>query len=84
MIDYTKVLNKTVSDIKPSGIRKFFDIAATMDDVISLGVGEPDFQTPWQIRKAGINSLEKGRTKYTSNKGNDKLLNEISRYMKRK
>ncbi len=84
MIDYSKVLNKTVTDIKPSGIRKFFDIAATMDDVISLGVGEPDFQTPWQIRKAGINSLQRGRTKYTSNKGLDKLIREISSYMKRK
>lgn len=84
MIDYSKVLNKTVKDIKPSGIRKFFDIAATMDDVISLGVGEPDFQTPWQIRKAGINSLEHGKTKYTSNKGHAKLLNEISAYMERK
>ena len=73
MIDYSKILNKTVLDMKPSGIRKFFDIAATMDDVISLGVGEPDFQTPWQIRKAGIESLEKGKTKYTSNKG-DKIF----------
>ena len=53
MIDYSSVLNKDVVNIKPSGIRKFFDIAATMEDVISLGVGEPDFQTPWQIRKAG-------------------------------
>ena len=69
MIDYGKILNKTVTDIKPSGIRKFFDIAATMDDVISLGVGEPDFQTPWSIRKAGIDSLQKGKTKYTSNWG---------------
>ena len=57
MIDYGKVLNKTVTDIKPSGIRKFFDIAATMDNVISLGVGEPDFQTPWAIRKAGHSPL---------------------------
>ena len=84
MIDYSKILNKTVLDMKPSGIRKFFDIAATMDDVISLGVGEPDFQTPWQIRKAGIESLEKGKTKYTSNKGEIKLLREISNYMERK
>lgn len=84
MIDYSKVLNKTVTEIKPSGIRRFFDIAATMDNVISLGVGEPDFQTPWQIRKAGINSLEKGRTKYTSNKGQIELLKEISKYMDRK
>ncbi len=84
MIDYSKVINKTVNEIKPSGIRKFFDIASTMQGVISLGVGEPDFQTPWQIRKAGINSLEKGRTKYTSNKGYNKLLNEISKYMSRR
>ena len=84
MIDYGKVLNKTVTEIKPSGIRKFFDIAANMEDVISLGVGEPDFQTPWQIRKAGINSLEKGRTKYTSNRGVTKLLEEISNFMSRK
>ncbi len=84
MMDYNKIITQTVQDIKPSGIRRFFDIAATMDDVISLGVGEPDFQTPWQVRKAGINSLEKGKTKYTSNKGNDKLIFEICRYMKRK
>lgn len=84
MIDYSKVLNNTVKEIKPSGIRRFFDIAATMDDVISLGVGEPDFQTPWQIRKAGINSLEHGKTKYTSNKGQAKLLKEISNYLERK
>ena len=84
MIDYSKVLNETVVDIKPSGIRKFFDIAATMDGVISLGVGEPDFQTPWQIRKAGINSLERGKTKYTSNTGLAPLLKEISTYMERK
>ena len=84
MMDYSKILNKTVVDIKPSGIRRFFDISATMDDVISLSIGEPDFQTPWQIRKAGINSLQKGKTKYTSNKGNAELLNEISNYMKRK
>ncbi len=84
MIDYDKVLNPTVREIKPSGIRKFFDIAATMDDVISLGVGEPDFQTPWQIRKAGINSLERGKTKYTSNSGMIELRKEISRYLDRK
>jgi len=84
MIEYSKILNKTVTEIKPSGIRKFFDIASTMQGVISLGVGEPDFQTPWQIRKAGINSLEKGKTKYTSNKGYNKLLNEISKYMSRR
>ena len=84
MMDYSSLLNKTVKDIKPSGIRKFFDIAATMDNVISLGVGEPDFQTPWQIRKAGIESLEKGKTKYTSNWGIDRLRSEISGYLERK
>ncbi len=84
MIDYSKVLTKTVCDIKPSGIRKFFDIAATMDDVISLGVGEPDFQTPWVVRKAGISSLEHGKTKYTSNQGLDVLRQEISKYINKK
>lgn len=84
MIDYGKILNPTVLAIKPSGIRKFFDIAATMDDVISLGVGEPDFQTPWQIRKAGINSLERGHTKYSSNWGVLELRCEISKYLNRK
>ena len=84
MIDYSKILNPTVTDIKPSGIRKFFDIAATMDNVISLGVGEPDFQTPWQIRKAGITSLEKGKTKYSSNWGIIQLRNAISDYVERK
>ena len=84
MIDYSKILSRTVQDIKPSGIRKFFDIAATMDDVISLGVGEPDFQTPWSVRKAGITSLEKGKTKYTSNSGLEALRQEISNYINRK
>lgn len=84
MIDYSKFINPTVAEIKPSGIRKFFDIAATMKDVISLGVGEPDFQTPWQIRKAGIGSLERGKTKYSSNWGIAELREEISRYLDRK
>ena len=84
MIDYGKILNTTVTEIKPSGIRKFFDIAETMEDVISLGVGEPDFQTPWKIRKAGINSLERGKTKYSANKGLNLLRLEISRYLERK
>ncbi len=84
MIDYSKILSGTVQNIKPSGIRKFFDIAATMDDVISLGVGEPDFQTPWSVRKAGIISLEKGKTKYTSNSGLEALRCEISNYINRK
>ena len=84
MIDYDKLLNQSVKDIKPSGIRKFFDIAETMDDVISLGVGEPDFPTPWNIRHAGIRSLEQSKTRYTSNKGLDLLRSEISNYMERK
>ncbi len=84
MIDYQKVLNPAVLEIQPSGIRKFFDIAATMEDVISLGVGEPDFQTPWQVRKAGIASLERGRTHYTSNQGLMQLREEIAAYCKRK
>ena len=61
MLDYDSLLSERVKVVKPSGIRKFFDYAATMQDVISLGVGEPDFETPWQIRRAGIQSLEKGR-----------------------
>ena len=65
MIEYDSLVNRTVRRIKPSGIRKFFDIANEMDDVISLSVGEPDFHTPWHIREAGIESLEKGRTSYT-------------------
>lgn len=76
-------LSKTVVNIKPSGIRKFFDIAAEMDDVISLGVGEPDFDTPWHIREEGIYSLEKGRTFYTSNSGLIELRNEIKNYLQR-
>lgn len=84
MMDYNKLLTPTVLQMKPSGIRKFFDIANTMEDVISLGVGEPDFPTPWQIRKAGITSLEKSQTRYTSNRGLEKLRLEITNYMRRK
>ena len=84
MIDYGKILNPTVCEIKPSGIRKFFDIANTMEGVISLGVGEPDFKTPWQIRKAGISSLESCNTRYTSNRGLDRLCEDITSYVKRK
>lgn len=85
MIDYGKVLNPmVVNDIKPSGIRKFFDIAATMDDVISLGVGEPDFPTPWHIRRAGMRSLEENKTRYTSNSGIIELREEICNFLKRK
>ena len=83
-MDYQKLLSPTVLGIKPSGIRKFFDIAETMDDVISLGVGEPDFPTPWEIRKAGILSLEGGKTRYTSNRGLEILRAEIGRYVERK
>ena len=78
MIDYSKALSDRVQAMKPSGIRKFFDLAATMKDVISLGVGEPDFETPWQVRRAGIVSLEKGRTFYTSNWGLQQLRDEIA------
>lgn len=84
MIDYGKILNPLATGIKPSGIRKFFDITEQMDHVISLGVGEPDFQTPWHIRRAGIDSLEQGRTRYTANRGMIELRQEISAYMKRK
>lgn len=84
MIQYEKILNKVVSGIAPSGIRKFFDLAEQMENVISLGVGEPDFITPWTIREAGIYSLEKGRTHYTANSGMIELRKECSRYMKRK
>ena len=73
-----------VAEIKPSGIRKFFDIVSEMKDAISLGVGEPDFDTPWHIRDEGIYSLEKGRTFYTSNAGLKELRQEISNYMNRK
>ncbi|MBE5870906.1 MAG: aminotransferase class I/II-fold pyridoxal phosphate-dependent enzyme [Lachnospiraceae bacterium] len=77
-------LAKQVVDLKPSGIRKFFDIVSEMDDVVSLGVGEPDFDTPWHIRDEGIYSLEKGRTFYTSNSGLKELRVEICNYLKRK
>lgn len=73
-----------VVELKPSGIRKFFDIVNEMDDVISLGVGEPDFDTPWHIRDEGIYSLEKGRTFYTSNSGLKELRKEICHYLKRR
>lgn len=77
-------LSKTVQELAPSGIRRFFDVANTMEDVISLGVGEPDFDTPWHIREEGIYSLEQGRTFYTSNAGLAELKTEISRYLKRR
>ena len=84
MIDYNKFLNPTVASIKPSGIRKFFDITERMENVISLGIGEPDFHTPWHVSRAGIDSIENGKTKYTANSGMEPLRTEISKYMKRR
>lgn len=85
MIDYTRMLNCVVSqDIKPSGIRKYFDIAESMEGVISLGVGEPDFPTPWHIKSAGIQSLEQSKTKYTANAGLMTLRAEVSKFFARK
>lgn len=84
MIDYNSVLSDKIKVVKPSGIRKFFDLAASMKGVISLGVGEPDFQTPWAIRKAAINTLEKKRIIYTANSGLAELRKEISNYTNKK
>jgi aminotransferase len=77
-------LSKKIVEIKPSGIRKFFDMVSEMPDAISLGVGEPDFDTPWRIREEGIYSLERGRTFYTSNAGLKELKEEIGKYLERK
>ncbi len=84
MVNYDNFLNKKVVDVKPSGIRKFFSIAEEMDDVISLGVGEPDFLTPQHIRETAIEGLKKGNTRYTSNQGLIELRREISAYYERK
>ena len=84
MIDYSTLMSRRVQKVKPSGIRKFFDIAEQMDDVISLGVGDPDFKTPWLIRHKGIETLERGMTRYSANAGLMSLREEITRYMKRK
>lgn len=84
MMDYSKLISPSIQSLAPSGIRKFFDIAAEMKDAISLGVGEPDFVTPWAVREAGIYSLEKGRTHYSANSGLIELRNEICTYLKRK
>lgn len=78
MINYDKLIAQKCREMKPSGIRKFFDLANAREGIISLGVGEPDFQTPWNVRQAAITSLERGRTKYTANKGLSELLKEIS------
>lgn len=83
-MDFNKVLNDTVREIPPSGIRKFFDLANQMEGVISLGVGEPDFDTPWKIREAAIYSIEQGKTFYTANQGLVELRKEICRYQKRR
>ncbi|MGN0441232.1 MAG: aminotransferase class I/II-fold pyridoxal phosphate-dependent enzyme [Acutalibacteraceae bacterium] len=84
MVDYEKILNSKIQKIKPSGIRRFFDIANEMDHVISLSIGEPDFKTPWHVREEGIRSLEKGKTWYSPNRGFANLRNEICRYFKRR
>lgn len=84
MINYDQLLAPAAKEMRPSGIRKFFDLAADMPHCISLGVGEPDFKTPWSIRDAGIRSLEQGRTKYTANAGLKELRVEICRYLNRR
>ena len=84
MIDYNSVLSDNVKSLAPSGIRKFFDILEEVKDAISLGIGEPDFVTPWHIRDAGIHSLEKGFTKYTGNAGLSQLRAEIAKYLSRR
>ncbi len=83
-MNYEQLLSNSAKDMRPSGIRKFFDIAAEMKDCISLGVGEPDFKTPWSVRDAGIKSLEKGHTWYTGNSGMKELRIEICEYLQRR
>ena len=83
-MNYDEILCRRIQEVKPSGIRRFFDILEEMKDAISLGVGEPDFVTPWHIRDAGIYSLEKGFTKYTSNAGMAELRREIAAYLNRR
>jgi len=84
LLNYENLLNPTIVGIPPSGIRRFFDLAEKSDDIISLGVGEPDFPTPWHIREAGIESLQQSKTRYTSNKGLAELRYEIAAYMNRR
>ena len=79
---YEDVINKRIADVPPSGIRKFFDIVRQMPDAISLGVGEPDFVTPWSIRDAAIQSIEEGRTQYTSNWGLESLREKVAAYLR--
>ena len=83
-MNYDEILCRRIQEVKPSGIRRFFDILEEMKDAISLGVGEPDFVTPWHIRDAGIYSLERGHTKYTSNAGMLQLRREIASYLNRR
>ena len=83
-MNYENILNQRIQSIQPSGIRRFFDILEEMKDAISLGIGEPDFVTPWHIRDAGIYSLERGYTKYTSNAGMAELRREIASYLERR
>ncbi|MDE6777744.1 MAG: aminotransferase class I/II-fold pyridoxal phosphate-dependent enzyme, partial [Oscillospiraceae bacterium] len=83
-MDYSSVLSKRVQNMKPSGIRKFFDLAATMDGVISLGVGEPDFSTPWSIRKEAIDVLERRKIVYTANSGLAQLRESVAKYLNKK
>ena len=83
-MNYDKLVNRTLADMKPSGIRKFFDIAAEMEEVISLSVGEPDFATPWHIRQEGIKTLERGRTWYSPNAGLLSLRQAIGGYLNRR
>lgn len=83
-MNYNELLAPAAQAMRPSGIRKFFDLASDMPHCISLGVGEPDFKTPWSVRDAGIRSLEQGRTKYTANAGLKELRAEICRYLERR
>ena len=84
MMDFNRKINTRIREVKPSGIRKFFDIVAEREGVISLGVGEPDFRTPDHISMAGIEAIRAGKTKYTSNQGLIELRREIAHYYKRR
>ena len=81
-MDYSRIVNSRIASVPPSGIRKFFDIVRQIPDAISLGVGEPDFVTPWPIRDAAIQSIEEGRTQYTSNWGLESLRERIAAYLR--
>lgn len=83
-MNYSDILSRNIVELPKSGIRKFFDLLENMKDVVSLTVGQPDFVTPWHIREAGIESLEQGKTYYTSNAGTPALREEIDRYLSRR